>query len=849
MDGTHDSTPTTDHGSSGASGRRLLPAEVQEAISKRHPSFGRYISVRELGRGGMGAVFKAWDTDLGRWVALKVMLSGAFASSEERERFLREAQTGAQFTHPHIAQVYEVGVANEQPFIAMQYIEGRTLNEVPFRELGLRRAAEHLRDAARALHHAHEHKVIHRDVKPANLMVAKNGQVFVLDFGLARDVDMRSANSLTGYAVGTPAYMSPEQARGDRNIRHTTDVYALGATLYFAVTGKRPFEGTTAHSIINAVIEELPVPPSKRAAHVPPDLEAIILKAMEKTPEKRYATAEEFADDLQRYILGEPIRARPPSAFVRLLHAAAKRKAMTASIAVGFLAAAVLAVTLVLSAADRARQREESLATEKRLVEEGATRQKLDAEIAALGADVEGWTTILHDPPQPLSRAFDRLRAYLAKLDAIAVDSPARHRFRGRALELLGRLEEAETAFGKAQAWPERGRVRLRLIDRLHHLIGYMREPEMAARTRQRETELLTGATEDFGRTSDGALRVAVLEKRNVYETALARAKETEDADAWDLAADAALTAAQATETVIAHREHALRIRESDLNLAIKASYSYGHLASRRWEDVDVSTPAVVASERLARIALRLQPDHRDAQMALCVALMNHYWLWFATRDASRIGGNGAVIKRMEEALQVLQARVEGDDIGVAFLLCDIMLHIPMVEVESGIDPTEKTKRFLEVSDAQIRRFPKMNVVTDRGYAYVLLAQGEIGFRSKSIEALARYAEACEKECAKGDLKSEPYFYYPGLSRFYLAATRFNTDDLLGASADFQRAVEWFTKAIEIQKPIPHQLAYGYRGQSRYYLGEFRKAVDDLELSGNPGLKPMIEDARKRAGD
>ena len=557
-----DDTPGTGVPSSAgltSMGRRLVPPEVRDALSRRHPQFGRYITVSELGRGGMGAVFKAWDSDLGRWVALKVMLSGALAAGEERERFLREAQTGAQFAHPNIASVYEVGVANDQPFIAMQFIEGRTLHDLA-KELNARKAAELVRDAAYALHHAHEAKVIHRDVKPQNLMVGKTGQVYVLDFGLARGVDVKSTLSVTGYAVGTPAYMSPEQARGDRNLRHSTDVYALGATLYFAVTHKRPFEGANPHSIINAVISDLPIPPSKRAAHVPPDLEAIILKAMEKNPDKRYATARDFGDDLQRFILGEPIRARPPSPFVRILHAAAKRKALSASVAVGLAGAVALAITFAVLSAKGARERqaaaeqqsrdrEDALRNEKELLEKASLRARQDSEIAVLGSQIESWTAILHDPPQPLAPHFARLRDYLSKLEAIHVDSPARWRFMGRAFELLGRLDQAEDAFGRAEAWSDRGRVRLRILGRVRRLKEFVKDSATMEREDKRAAALRTGALADFGRSPEASLRVAVLEGKDVFAEVFARAQGTLDADAWDLAADAALAARRRCES------------------------------------------------------------------------------------------------------------------------------------------------------------------------------------------------------------------------------------------------------------------------------------------------------------
>jgi tetratricopeptide (TPR) repeat protein/predicted Ser/Thr protein kinase len=853
MDGTLDDTPGTGVPSSAgltSMGRRLVPPEVREALSRRHPQFGRYVTVNELGRGGMGAVFKAWDSDLGRWVALKVMLSGSFAAAEERERFLREAQTGAQFAHPNIASVYEVGVANDQPFIAMQFIEGRTLHDLA-KELNARKAAELVRDAAYALHHAHEHKVIHRDVKPQNLMVGKTGQVYVLDFGLARAVDVKSSLSVTGYAVGTPAYMSPEQARGDRNLRHSTDVYALGATLYYAVTHKRPFEGPNPHTIINAVISDLPVPPSQRAAHVPSDLEAIILKAMEKNPEKRYATARDFGDDLQRFILGEPIRARPPSPFVRLLHAAAKRKALSASVAVGLAGLVALAVTFAVlsakgardreaAAQQQARDREAALTKEKELLERAALRSRQDSEIAVIGSQIEAWTAVLHDPPQPLAPHFARLREYLAKLDAIKSDSPARWRFIGRAYELLGRLDEAEEAFGKAEAWNDRGRIRLRIFGRLRRMKEFIRDGALLEREEKRAAALRTGALADFGRSTEASLRFSVLEGKDVFADAYARAQGTLDADAWDLAADAALAAARPVPEQIQLREKALRIREADIDLVIKTAYTWRNKADTPWHDLDNSVPAVQNAEKYARIALLLNPDDRDALNALSWTLMGYYWIWFNTRDTSRMGGNEGVIQKLVEALGALRRGMGPGDVGIAFAICEIMLRIPMVQVETRIDPTPATRAYLEESGRYMKEFPGFKIVMDRAYAWVLLAQGELNWRTKDAAKIVEFARSCEAECDGTSQGQEFAHYYPGLCWFYAGVA--------GQSADhLQKAVVHFSNAIDSQKEA-HRLAFSHRGRAWFMLGNFAQAVRDFEKGGLPQDRDILEDARRRAG-
>ncbi len=275
-------------------------------------SLGKFVKLETIGRGGMGEVCKAFDTELDRWVALKFLIG---SDPEDVARFKREAQTAARLSHPNIAAVYEVGDAADRPFIAMQLIAGPTLSSLP--RTDRRALAALVRDAALAVHHAHERGVVHRDLKPANLMV-ENGRVFVMDFGLARRTGART--SLSGAVVGTPAYMSPEQARGEATDARS-DVYSLGATLYELLAGRPPFEGPQVYEVLLRVIGVEPRPPGGDA-----DLDTVVLKCLEKEPGRRYATAQALAEDLTRWLDREPILAHPPSLFYRLRKRLAKRK-------------------------------------------------------------------------------------------------------------------------------------------------------------------------------------------------------------------------------------------------------------------------------------------------------------------------------------------------------------------------------------------------------------------------------------------------------------------------------------------------------------------------------------------
>jgi TPR repeat protein/serine/threonine protein kinase len=267
--------------------------------------FGRYEIVRKLGRGGMGQVYLARDTVLGREVAIKVPRLDK-NDAIMHARFLREAQLAAQLHHPNLCTIHDAGVEHGIHFLTMAYIEGTCLSD--FLREGKRwkprEAAKLVRLLARALAHAHSKGVIHRDLKPANVMMRQSGEPIIMDFGLARQVDVDDQDqrlTRVGSTMGTPIYMSPEQARGDRDQTGTGDVYSLGVILYELLTGRVPFEGSNVEVLAKVLLEE-PPPPSIHEPEVDSAIEAICLRALQKSPEKRYRTMEEFAKALEQYL-------------------------------------------------------------------------------------------------------------------------------------------------------------------------------------------------------------------------------------------------------------------------------------------------------------------------------------------------------------------------------------------------------------------------------------------------------------------------------------------------------------------------------------------------------------------
>jgi serine/threonine protein kinase/predicted Zn-dependent protease len=437
-------------------------------------TIGDYTLRRQIGRGGMGVVYEAWQNSLDRQVALKVLPAGIAADNRAFMRFMQEAKTAAKLSHPNVVGVYGMGVEQNTPYFAMEFVEGETLAQVlakdkasepeaetPFGKkdsvVYFAKLAEAFADVADGLQHAHSRRIIHRDIKPSNLILDREGHLRILDFGLAR-LEGQESLTISGDVVGTPHYMSPEQAKRKKiPVDHRTDVYSLGATMYEVLTGRPPFRGKDHADTLSQIIERDPVEPTKVNRRVPKDLETIVLKCLRKDAGDRYGTAEALGQDLRRFVRGDPIEARPQAKWERIVRRAWRIRTRVAGL--GALAA-VLALSLLLGLklADEARRSARAV-YEKKVI--AAVMRIEQASLARSSEGPEGLSLVRGPDLRAEDSEFldpggvERLAAALRDLDEAVRLSPSRldaHYQRARALVILGQGTEALAALDRVLA-------------------------------------------------------------------------------------------------------------------------------------------------------------------------------------------------------------------------------------------------------------------------------------------------------------------------------------------------------------------------------------------------------------
>jgi serine/threonine-protein kinase len=436
------------HRRAGAPTVREASAEPDASGREKGPALPDYEVLGELGRGGMGVVYLARQRSLDRLVALKMVLAGAHASDSHLVRFQFEAKAAARLRHPNIVQVYEAGRHEGVPYFSQEYVDGGSLAQHTNRQpQPPAEAARLVETLARAVHHAHTQGVVHRDLKPANVLLASGGRQppdprsasgglrppladctpKIADFGLAKRLDDEATQTQTGAPMGTPSYMSPEQARGGKGVGPATDVYALGAILYELLVGRPPFLSASVLDTLDQVRGEDPVPPTRLQPKLPRDLETVCLKCLQKDPQRRYPSAEALADDLRRFLKGEPITARPVGPAERLGRWCRRNPRLAGLSAAVLLLLAAITIGSLAFAYQLDRKQREAEAARQEAVE---ARGVAETNAAQARAEKERADANARDALDRYNLALDALNVVVGKVQARLDDSGTTARVR-----------------------------------------------------------------------------------------------------------------------------------------------------------------------------------------------------------------------------------------------------------------------------------------------------------------------------------------------------------------------------------------------------------------------------------
>ena len=504
----------------------LPPAEPLQGTVRY---LGDYELLEEIARGGMGIVYKARQVSLNRLVALKMILAGQFASAAEVQRFRREAENVANLDHPSIVPIYEVGEHQGNQYFSMKRIEGGSL---PHGKREPHAAAQLVATVARAVHHAHQRGVLHRDLKPGNILIDADGEPHISDFGLAKRVEGDQHSSQSGSIVGTPSYMAPEQAAGKKGLTVAVDVYSLGAIFYEMLTGRPPHQGETPLDTLLLVLKREPLPPRSLNPDLDRDLETICLKCLHKEPERRYPNAQALAEDLERFLGGKPIEARPVGSVERAVKWARRNvvvSTLTAAMVLALVAGIVVSSIFAVSArrealgayVEKIRADQQALEAElakkaEEVVRKLAEDEKQAADLARKQAEKEKQTAdFARKRAEEEKQAADRARQ--ASKNALA--QAKKEFYRSESLHYIDHLVAAEKAIqeydlGSAQLqldecrWDmrnlEHAYLRKQLARQATNLVGHTRGVNCLA--------LSSGGTQLYSGSQDGTIRVWDLE-------------------------------------------------------------------------------------------------------------------------------------------------------------------------------------------------------------------------------------------------------------------------------------------------------------------------------------------------
>jgi serine/threonine protein kinase/cytochrome c-type biogenesis protein CcmH/NrfG len=572
-----------------AGGPTPLPRERHsERAARVLADFGDYELLEEIGRGGQGVVYRAHQESLNRTVALKVIGLGPWTSEAHLKRFRREAEAAAHLEHPCIVPIYEVGERDGQCYFSMKFVEGGQLDEVVKRTpLSIRQSAELIAKLARAVYYAHEHGILHRDIKPGNILLDAKGEPHLTDFGLARLLETESTVTRTQEIMGTPSYMAPEQAAGETTkVSRGTDVYGLGAVLYQLLTGHPPFAGGTSYETIRLVLDTEPRQPRLWNRQIDSELSTICLKCLEKDPKRRYSSALALAEDLEHWLKHEPIRAHRTGIFSRGRKWVRRKPAIAALIAA--LVALAAALGVIISKSDWWRPPPgNGIAV---LPFENLSRDPDNAYLAA-GTQEEILTRL----------------ASIAGLKVISRASTQHYQNKPRNLRDIARqLGVANILEGSVQKVADQVRVSVQLVNA-------QTDSHLWAESYNRKLTDILGVESEIAKAIADALQI----KLTSYEEQALAVKPTNNPEAYDaylrgLAIDARSDRVPSSEAIISY-ERAVQL-DPGFGLAwARLSYTHGFFYFQ-----DDATPGRrEAAKRALENAQKLAPDSPETLLAL----------------------------------------------------------------------------------------------------------------------------------------------------------------------------------------------------------------------------------------
>jgi tRNA A-37 threonylcarbamoyl transferase component Bud32 len=748
--------------------------------------FGDYELLEEIARGGMGIVYKARQSSLNRIVALKMILRGTFASPRDVQRFRAEAESAAILDHPHIVPIHEVGDHDGQQYFSMKFVEGTSLATHP--KADARAEVTRFLEVVRAVHYAHQHGVLHRDLKPSNVLVDSNGTRFVTDFGLAKRLtDTAGDHSLTepGQVLGTPKYMSPEQAAGRKDLTVAADVYSLGVILYERLTGQTPFTGENALTLLRQVRETEPPRPSAIKPGLDRDLETVALKCLDKEPARRYSSAEPLAEDLKNWLAGRPISARPVSQTERAWRWCKRNPAvavLAASVALSLILGAVISGFFAV-AERRGRIRAEAAEdrTERTFAQslvrpldpsgdEQSHEALSEAEIAALWelsrlqSEPVGLRFLDEATSDPLMARQLRSRSEPALIAAIGLDP--------------GRRERASALL--------QGKVRdpkLQLANRVESALVELELGDRPSPVTEEATNLIvqsfSGKAPEFPRTS--WLRHLVDASDRIDHTvangllAVLLEKETDWNARTEIASTIVASAARTDPTARAHFLGAVLEKEADSNLMSNQPFTGMMMVNGM-----APTPVTVLASALETAARQAEPVEASkicsrAAQAMVSALQRK-------KDPSDLCALAA-------GLAALRARLEKAE---ASRLCAIAAHtlITSVLLETGKSDATAVSHFLTQAPSTLSSLSDRVEPIEASRIYAKLSHGlatMLANTAKAEDSSARLADAAKvcgpvvDDMAAALMAKTSYFGYLW-DGFAIVATRVSPADAARAA-------------------------------------------------------------------